>query len=76
MKEAMWGAGIMAFGLLILIIVNLFGNITVTNQFNYTTMKNAVEASMLDAVEQKYINGFCVCTDKDKVNGKYYFTTH
>ena len=51
MKVAFWGIGIIVLGILGVILINLFGNITVTNQLNYTTMKNAVEASMLDAVD-------------------------
>lgn len=44
-------------------LVNLFGNITVTNQLNYTSMKNTVEASMYDAIDSTlYQNGFCFCS--------------
>ena len=51
--------------------INLFGNITVTNQFNYTTMKNAVQAAMYDSLDLAYYRaGFCVCTtDGSALNG-------
>ena len=66
MKAAMWGVGLIVLGLLGLVLINLFGNITVTNQFNYTTMKNAVQAAMLDSLDvAHYRAGFCLCT----VNG-------
>ena len=42
MKVAYWTLGIFIFGILGLLLINLFGNITVTNQLNYTTMKNTV----------------------------------
>lgn len=63
MKAAMWGVGLVVMGLLGLVLINLFGNITVTNQFNYTTMKNAVQAAMLDSLDiAHYRAGFCLCT--------------
>ena len=63
MKAAMWGVGLCVIGLLGLVLINLFGNITVTNQFNYTTMKNAVQAAMLDSLDvAHYRAGFCLCT--------------
>ena len=62
MKAAMWGIGLFVMGLLGLVLINLFGNITVTNQFNYTTMKNAVQAAMLDSLDiAHYRAGFCLC---------------
>ncbi len=62
MKVAMWGVGLCVLGLLGLVLINLFGNITVTNQFNYTTMKNAVQAAMLDSLDiAHYRAGFCLC---------------
>ncbi len=75
MKVAFWGIGIIILGVLGAVLINLFGNIAVTNQLNYTTMKNAVEAAMYDAIDEKYMSGFCLCTDKEKVNGKYSFTS-
>ena len=75
LKVAFWGIGIIILGVLGAVLINLFGNIAVTNQLNYTTMKNAVEAAMYDAIDEKYMSGFCLCTDKEKVNGKYSFTS-
>ena len=62
MKAAMWGVGLIVFGLFGLVLINLFGNITVTNQFNYTTMKNSVQAAMYDSLDvAHYRAGFCLC---------------
>lgn len=75
MKVAFWALGIMVLGVFGLVLINLFGNITVTNQLNYTTMKNDVEASMYDALDiAHYRAGFCLCTDRDKTDGKWVFT--
>ena len=74
MKAAMWGVGLFVLGLLGLVLVNLFGNITVTNQLNYTTMKNSVEAAMYDALDIAYYrSGFCLCTNRSKTNDKWVF---
>lgn len=71
----MWGVGILALCLFGLVLVNLFGDITVTNQQDYTLMKNTVEAAMHDAVDlAAYRYGFCLCTKESKVGGKYVFT--
>lgn len=76
MKVAFWALGIMVLGILGLLLINLFGNITVTNQLNYTTMKNDVEASMYDALDiAHYRAGFCLCTDRAKTDGKWVFTS-
>ena len=76
MKVAMLGVGIFVIGLLGVVLISLFGNITVTNQLNYTTMKNAVEASMYDSLDiAHYRAGFCICGDKmKKSTGKVTFS--
>ena len=74
LKVAMWALGILVLSLFGVVIINLFGNITVTDQLNYTTMKNAVEASMYDALDvAHYRTGFCLCTNVAKTSGKWSF---
>ena len=74
LKAAFWGIGLIVLGLLGFVLIDLFGNITVTNQLNYTSMKNEVEASMYDALDiAHYRSGFCLCTDKSKTSGKWVF---
>ena len=61
-------------------MINIFGNITTTNQQDYTLIKNTTEAAMNDAIDwASYTRGFYLCiTDKnvkkDK-NGYYKFTS-
>ena len=77
MKEAMWGVGLIMLAIFGILLINLFGSITVTNQQDYTAMKNTVEAAMYDAIDDGlYRSGFCVCTnmERDK-NGIYTFNT-
>ena len=74
MKEAMWGLGVIALSVFGFLLINTFGNITVTNQFNYSTMKNVVEAAMYDARDiPHYRTGFCLCSSKEKVDDKWIF---
>ena len=44
MKAAFWGIAIVVFGFLGIFLISLFGNITVTNQQDYTLLKKSVEA--------------------------------
>lgn len=75
MKAAYWGLGIIFFGLFGLLLISLFGDITVTNQQDYTLLKNTTEAALYDAVDENaYQNGFCLCTNKAKVGGVYKFS--
>lgn len=54
MKEAIWGVLIVALGLLGIVIVQTFQNVTVTNDQNYYLLKETTEAAMLDAVDLTY----------------------
>ena len=76
MKTAYWGVAVIVFGIFGLVLINLFGDITVTNQQDYTLLKNSVEAAMYDAIDEtSYKNGFCICTNASKVNGVYKFNS-
>ena len=71
----MWALGMLVLSLFGVVLVNLFGNITVTDQMNYTSMKNAVEAAMYDSLDiAHYRAGFCLCTNKSKTSGKWIFS--
>lgn len=62
MKTAMWAFFIFAMGAIGIILINLFGNITTTNQQDYTLLKNTVEASMYDSIDKaSYRAGFYLC---------------
>ena len=75
LKTGMWAVGLLVLSLFGVVLVNLFGNITVTDQLNYTSMKNSVEAAMYDALDvAHYRAGFCLCTNTQKKDGKYSFT--
>ena len=63
----MWGTFLFVMGLFGLFLINTFGVITTTNQQDYTLLKNAVEASMEDAIDwASYRAGFYLClSDED-----------
>ena len=74
MKVGMWAVGLLVLSLFGVVLVNLFGNITVTDQLNYTTMKNTVEAAMYDSLDiAHYRTGFCLCTNTTKTADKWVF---
>ena len=74
LKEAMWGVGLIFISIFGIFLVNIFGNIAVTNQQDYTAMTNTVEAAMNDAKDiARYRSGFCICSSKQKVNNKWVF---
>lgn len=77
LKEAMWGVGLIMLSIFGIFLISIFGNITVTNQQDYTAMKNTVEAAMYDAIDlARFRTGFCVCTTKEKnESGKWEFTS-
>lgn len=65
MKTAMWAVFIFILGIVGVVLINIFGNITTTNQQDYTLIKNTVEASMYDAIDvASYRAGFYVCTNE------------
>lgn len=60
----MWAVMIFGLGIVGIVLINIFGNITTTNQQDYTLIKNTVEASMYDAIDvASYRTGFYLCVD-------------
>ena len=51
MKYAFWGFGIIMAGLFGIIFIVMFESITVNNESEYYTLKEAMEASMLEAID-------------------------
>lgn len=51
MKSAMWGVGLIAMGLIGIVLINTLENITSTNDQNYYLVKEVTEASMYDALD-------------------------
>lgn len=70
----MWAVFIFVLGIFGIFLINLFGNITTTNQQDYTLIKNAVEAAMFDSVDMgSYRAGFYLCPNEGKKSGTYKF---
>ena len=67
----MWAVMIFGLGIVGIVLINIFGNITTTNQQDYTLIKNTVEASMYDAIDiASYRAGFYLCPNKATTNSK------
>ena len=70
----MWAVFIFVLGLFGIFLINLFGNVTTTNQQDYTLIKNAVEAAMYDSVDiASFRAGFYLCPKTKNTDGKYVF---
>lgn len=54
MRESMWGVFIIVLGAVGIIAINLFQNLTVTNDQTYFLMKETTKAAMGDAVDFSY----------------------
>ena len=52
MKESVWGTVILSFGVIAIIFIYFFQNITNTDQQNYNLLKETTEAAMYDAIDQ------------------------
>lgn len=52
MKESFWGALIITFGVISIIFIYFFQNVTNTDQQNYNLLKETTEAAMYDAIDQ------------------------
>lgn len=52
MKESYWGAIIIAFGVVAIIFVYFFQNVTSKEQQGYNLLKETTEAAMYDAIDQ------------------------
>lgn len=73
MKVAMWAVMLFVIGIFGTVLINIFGNITTTNQQDYTLIRNTVEASMYDSIDKaSYRGGFYLCPKYGKytINNK------
>lgn len=51
MQSSVWGYLFLVLGLIGIVLINLFGNITVSNEDMYYILKEVTEASMIDAID-------------------------
>ncbi len=54
MKEAYWGYWLILLGIFVIVIMMLLNSVTTTTTQDYYVIKEAVEASMIDAVDYGY----------------------
>lgn len=60
MKESFWGIMIMAMGIVCILLVFFFQNMTNTNEHNYNLLKETTEAAMVDALDLGYYREYGV----------------
>lgn len=51
MKESMWGWAIVVVGIVAILFVYFFQNVTNTDEHNYNLLKDVTESAMLDAID-------------------------
>lgn len=51
MNSSMWGYMFLVLGLIGIVLINIFGNITIKNEQDYYSLKEVTKAAMLDAVD-------------------------
>lgn len=74
MQSSVWGYLFLVLGLFGIVLINLFGNITVSNEDMYYILKEVTEASMIDAIDyQAYrigvgYDGVTESTDPDSMH--------
>ncbi len=67
MKVAMWAVMLFIIGIFGTVLINIFGNITTTNQQDYTLIRNTVEAAMNDSIDRASMRaGFYLCPKAGK----------
>ena len=58
MKESYWMYLFMIIGILGIVLINIFGNILISNEQNYYLLKEITEAAMVDSIDlESYRNG-------------------
>lgn len=53
MNSSMWMYFFMVMGILGIVLINIFGNVIMSNEQNYYLLKEITEAAMIDAVDLK-----------------------
>ena len=51
MKASVWGYMFLFLGLFGILLINLFGNITINNEQDYYLLKETTKAAMIDSVD-------------------------
>lgn len=63
MKESIWGYAIMVLGIIAILIMWFFANVTKTDQHNYILLKETVESAMIDSIDMAY---YADCTEEQE----------
>ena len=52
MNSSVWGYMFLFLGILGIVLINIFGEVTVNNEQNYYSLKEVTKAAMIDAVDE------------------------
>lgn len=67
MKESFWGSMVLTLGIISILFIYFFQNITNIDQQNYSLLKEVTEAAMYDAIDQtNYTNTGTIKINREK----------
>ncbi len=67
MKESFWGYLIITIGIIAILVIFFFQNVTNADEQNYTLLKKTTEAAMYDAIDMEaYVNSGIVKINREK----------
>lgn len=76
MNESIWMYFFMILGILGIILINIFGNIVVSNEQNYYALKETTESAMIDAIDWDTVRVGLDQETIDKVNRTFPGSMH
>ena len=58
MKVSVWGYLFLVLGLVGIVLINVFGEVTISNEQNYYSLKEITKAAMMDSIDKTaYVSG-------------------
>lgn len=66
MKDSIWAYFVIMFGIIAIVFIFFMQRATITDQHNYTLLRETVEAAMYDSIDKEASNNGVYKIDQDK----------
>lgn len=66
MKDSIWAYFVIMFGIIAIVFIFFMQRATITDQHNYTLLRETVEAAMYDSIDKEASNNGIYKIDQDK----------
>lgn len=66
MKDSIWAYFVIMFGIIAIVFIFFMQRTTITDQHNYTLLRETVEAAMYDSIDKEASNNGVYKIDQDK----------